>query len=221
MGKKQQQQQMVFIDISYPYIANMAIYPNNPDYEKRKYRSIDEGDSCNISLITMGTHTGTHIDVPSHVYSNGKTIDQFSLDTFVGLARVFAFDGKESIGKSDFNNKTVNKNDIILLRTDNSRKCTVGEVLDRYVTLTYEAAELLAEKEIKMIGIDYLTIERPRNTRITGKSIHKIFLDKEIPILEGVNLSSVKEGIYHIYCFPLNIYGADGSPVRAVLETGD
>lgn len=210
----------MLVDISYPYNKGMAIYPGNPDFEVKDHYSISRGDPCNILELKMGTHTGTHIDAPSHFFSDGKTIDQLSLDSFSGLARVFDFGGKERIGEIDFKDKIINKNDIILIKTDNSRNYSGERVLDVYVTLTYEAAELLMEKEIKMIGIDYLTIERPRNTRVKGKSIHKIFLGKEIPILEGLNLSSVKEGLYQIYCFPLNIHGADGSPVRAVLKTG-
>ena len=75
----------------------------------------------------------------------------------------------------------------------------------------------MVEKEIGMVGIDYMTIERPRALREKGKNIHQILLGKGIPILETLDLREVKEGEYILFCFPLKLSGSDGSPVRAVL----
>lgn len=91
-------------------------------------------------------------------------------------------------------------------------------VLNDYVTLDYEAAEYLVWKKIKMVCIDYMTIERPREKREQGRSVHSILLSNQILIAEALNLSNVEKGNYQLYCFPLNIVGADGASVRMVLS---
>ena len=91
-------------------------------------------------------------------------------------------------------------------------------VLSDYVTLDYEAAEYLVEKKIKMVCIDYMTIERPRGKRVLGRSVHNILLSGEVLIAETLNLEGVEEGNYLMFCLPINIVGADGVPVRIALN---
>lgn len=208
----------MLIDISFPIMQGMAIYPGNPEFIFQRKLSLDEGDSANVSTICMGTHLGTHVDAPFHVIDNGKTIDEIPLESLNGNAIVLDLRGIDEINKKVLVSRGIKKGDIVLLKTNNS-DCYLGRnVLDDYVSLTYDAAAYLAELEIKMVGIDYMTIERPRERRIKEKSIHRELLEAGINIIEGIDLRNVSCGQYHLHCFPLPIQGADGSPVRAVLE---
>lgn len=207
----------MLLDVSYPYAETMAIYPDNPEFKIVRVQNLEKGDSANVSLITIGTHTGTHIDAPSHFVKDGKTIDQIPLESMNGVAKVFDLQNNVEITKALLMRCDIRADDIIVLKTDNSKNFRGDVVLADYVTLDYEAAEYLAERKIKMVCIDYMTIERPRGKRIAGKSVHSILLSKGIIIAETLNLAQIVEGKYRLYCFPMNIVGADGVPARIVL----
>lgn len=206
-----------YIDVSFPYRKDIAIYPANPEFIIERVQDIGKGDRANISLISMGSHTGTHIDVPSHFVKGGKTIDQLTLDEMNGVAKLFDLRGYGEITKELLEKHDINQGDIIMLKTDNSKMFHCDTVLNDYVTLDYKAAEYLVKKNIKMVCIDYMTIERPKQKRIQGISIHNILLSQEILIAETLKLDRVEEGEYQLFCFPLNVVGADGVPVRIVL----
>ena len=211
----------MLIDVSYPYTENMAIYPNNPEFVLKRVQDLERGDSANVSSITIGTHTGTHMDAPSHFIAEGKTIDQLPLEAMTGVAKLLDLLGNEEITRDVLMKYDIEANDIIILKTDNSKVFHGDIILADYVTLDYMAAEYLVEKKIKMVCIDYMTIERPRAKRVVGKNIHDILLSKEILIAEALDLASVTEGTYQLFCFPINIVGADGVPTRIVLSKGD
>lgn len=205
------------IDISFPYYDDMAIYPNNPRYFCYKVSDLQNGDSCNVSRIELGTHTGTHLDAPSHFMQNGMTIDQIPLDRINGKARVLYIED-DVITKDCLSRYSIEEEEIIIFRTSNSNMFEGSKVLESYVTLDYEGAQYLTHKKVKMIGIDYMTIERPKALREQGKSVHHILLGAGIPILEALDLRNVDEGEYKLMCLPLKLSDADGSPVRAVLS---
>ncbi len=207
-----------WIDISFPYYDGMAIYPGNPTYQREVIQDVSWGDSATVSRIVMGTHTGTHIDAPLHVFEDGKSVDQIPLDWMNGCARLLDLRGVEQIGMEQLKDAKLCADDIVLLKTDNSERYQGMHVLSDYTTLTYDAAEYLTNIGIKMVGIDYMTIERPRGKRITGKSIHKILLGDEVVIAEGLDLRHVDAGVFEMRCFPLKLQGADGAPVRMILK---
>ncbi len=208
----------MYIDISYPIDCTMAIYPGNPMVYTERVQSIDKGDSANVTLITIGSHTGTHIDAQVHFVQGGETIDQIPLERTMGKARVIDATNRIEIDADYLTTLSIQKDEIILFKTDNSLCWECDRILDDYVTLSYEAADYLADCSIKLVGIDYLSIERPRNKRISGKSVHKSLLEKNILICEALKLKDVCDGEYEFYCMPLNIRGADGCPVRCVLK---
>ena len=205
-------------DISYMISSDMAVYPGNPFFRMNEIQSIKAGDSANVSEIILGTHTGTHIDAPSHFIDGGMTIDEIPLDRMNGKAKVIDVTGHGDIDKGFLSGCGIEADDILLFKTDTSLRWNCDSILGEYPTLTYEAAEYLAKKKIKMVGIDYLTIERPRGKREDGRSVHKSLLGQGVLICEALNLRDVVPGEYVFYCLPLKLNGADGCPVRAVLE---
>ena len=206
-----------WIDVSFPYYEGMAIYPGNPSYQREIVQDMSRGDSATVSRIQMGTHTGTHIDAPLHVFKDGKSVDQIPLEQMNGRAQLLDFCGVEQINVEPLKAAKLCANDIILLKTDNTERFQGVHVLSDYVTLTYDAAEYLVKIGVKMVGIDYMTIERPRGKRIDGKSIHRTLLGADIVIVEGLDLRCVDAGVYEMVCLPLNLQRTDGAPARMMV----
>ena len=206
-----------YIDISYAIEESISVYPNNPGFRLKRTRDIDKGDSSRVSEIVMGSHTGTHIDAPSHFICNGKSLDQISLDRMNGRAKVVDATGTGEIDTAFLKSISIEPDDILLFKTDNSLNWSCDRILEECVTLTYDAADYLVSTKVKLIGIDYLTIEMPKKKRIVGRSIHKSLLGSDILVCEALRLKDVVSGIYNFVCMPLSIKGIDGCPVRCVI----
>lgn len=201
-------------DISVSISAEMPIYPGDMRPELKPFASIDQGDIANMLELRLGSHTGTHVDVPRHFLRDGKTLDQVGLDQFWGRAKVFQLSVKENIDREKLADLDIQAHEIILFKTRNSELWDIKEFQRDFIYLTVDAAEYLVEKKIKAVGIDYLSIEKFKSK---SHPTHNILLKNGIVILEGINLKKVSPGEYYLFFFPLKLREADGSPVRAVL----
>ncbi len=202
------------IDISIPLYTGMMVYPGNPEIEVLRVQDIECGGSSNVSRLTLGSHTGTHIDAPSHCVSGGASIDTLPLSTFFGSCKVFDATGEEgSVSLAFVQSKQIEAGDRVLFKTKNS---LVGFETFRndFVFLSGEASEYVASKKVSLVGIDFLSIKQKGSS---DNRPHLEFLSRNIPILEGVNLKEVAEGEYTLSAFPLKIVGCDGGLARAVL----
>lgn len=200
------------IDISLPLNKKTIVYPGNPSVEIEQLRSAT-GVSV-ISKIIFGSHSGTHIDAPQHVIVGGKTIDEIELSVFVGPCRVIdCSNDAVAVSLETIKQKDVRHGERILLKTSNSQR-GYDRFYDDYIFVSPEASAYLAEKQVLLIGIDYLSIKQRGSKDNTP---HTLFLDKNIPVIEGINLSKVEEGKYILVALPLKFTGIDGSPARAVL----
>lgn len=202
------------IDISWPITETMTEYKDRSTVQLISLKSIEK-DTVAETLITFHSHTGTHIDVPAHFLSAGKTIDLFALETFIGMCKVIDLtDVLEAITDKDLEKHTITSADRILLKTRNSQK-NFDEPFDyNFVYLASSGAYFLANQGVQLVGIDYLGIERNQPAHET----HIALLSKGIPILEGLRLKDVKEGKYWLNCLPLAIPGIDAVPARALLQ---
>ncbi len=163
----------------------------------------------------MSAHTSTHMDAPLHFIDNAKDISTLPLNAVVGRAKVIEIKDKESVKLEELKTHKIEENDRLLFKTRNSLiDWSMKDFIDDYVFLTTESAEYLAEKKVKTIGIDYLSIAGLSN----GEEVHKILLSSEIWIIEGLSLSNVSEGLYDLICLPINITGSEGAPARAVVK---
>lgn len=202
---------MKIYDISLEISENMIVYKNK--IEKRPkikvIRTLKQG--TNESRIEIDSHTGSHVDAPYHFIEKGATIEKISLEKFMGKATVLDFTQiKNAITKNHFENKKIQKNDIVLLKTKNKADKKFNF---NFIYLEKTGAEYLVLKKIKAVGIDSLGIERNQPNHET----HKVLLKNNIPIFEGLNLSKVKQSRYFFYGFPLKIRKGDASPIRAAL----
>lgn len=201
------------IDITLELHPGMVVYPGDPPFRRGAAQSISAGDSCNLSLLSLGTHTGTHADAPRHLLEEGKGIDQLPLDYFMGKAKVFDLRGRSRIMADDLRPLPIRRGDIVLLRTSNS-DTHHQEWREEYVALALDAAEYLSEKAIRTLGIDGLSIEPPESHNL---QVHQMLLAAGIVILEGLDLARVVPGEYWLCAPPLKIRDGDGAPLRAVL----
>jgi arylformamidase len=206
------------IDISLPIGPDLLVWPGDPPVDIAPRLQLAAGDPANVSEIRMGTHTGTHVDPPNHFVEGAGGIDRVPLDVLMGPAVVA--DGRHldrPIDPSDLDGLGIPRGATrVLLRTANSELWRERKVRfpDRYACLTPEGAAWIVARGIRLIGVDFLSVEQKG---ATGHPVHHILLENEVVILEGLNLGAVEPGRYTLACLPLKIVDGDGGPARAVL----
>jgi len=205
-----------WIDISVPLRTGMVHWPDNPPVSIERLLDIDRGDAANVSRLTMGAHTGTHMDAPIHFFPNGKGIDTMPLSATIGQARVIEIHDPESIKPADLHPQQIQRGERILFKTSNSSRCwQTNDFIEDFVYISHEAALYLAAQQVQTVGVDYLSVGGFRND---GIETHHALLEAGIWIIEGLNLSQVQPGIYELICLPIKIEHSDGAPARAILR---
>lgn len=199
-------------DISMKIHNNMKVYKGKESKKPKHYVVSDFTSSCCFeSSIDMNLHTGTHLDMPLHMVVGGKTVESLSLEKVITPCKVFDLTFVEDkISLIDIQDKDIQENDFVIFKTKNS----FLDILETdFIYVDRDAAKFLADKKIKGVGIDSLGIERSQSDHLT----HIYLLDLGIIILEGLDLKEIEEGEYFLNAAPINIEGAEGSPMRAVL----
>jgi arylformamidase len=209
---------MPVYDISQSISERIAVWPGDPKFRHRWSRRIQQGDTCNVSAVTMSVHTGTHLDGPYHFDDAGLDIGSVALRHYLGPARVFHVPAEQQVISATFlQSLDWSGVERALFRT---RSSELGE--DRFhrdfACLSEDGAEFLAGRALLLVGTDAPSIEA-----FTSKTMlcHKILLAGGVAILEGARLAEVPQGDYELICLPLKFSGLDGSPVRAVLRRPD
>jgi arylformamidase len=212
---------MKIYDISVPLSSATPTYPGDPQIEINPWKDFANGDSVNVSAAHLGLHTGTHVDAPAHFIEGGTKVDALPLQSLIGEAEVVEV--AEHIDVIDENFVTANcirGSQRVLFKTRNSNFWTHPEEGFRvdYTYLDPAAATLLVELGIKLVGIDYLSVERFGAEK---HETHHILLRNDVVILEGLDLREVTAGLYELICLPLRIAGGkgDGSPARTILRS--
>jgi len=212
---------MQIYDVSVPLSAATPTYPSDPGIEIKEWKALANGDVANVSLLHCGLHSGTHVDAPAHLIEGGAKVDALPLQSLVGEAEVVEV--AEHIKVIDENFIVANcirGSQRILFKTRNSSFWNNPEDGFRvdYTYIDAPAARQLVNSRVKLVGIDYLSIERFDTEK---HETHHILLSKNIVILEGLDLRKVAAGLYELICLPLKIAGGsgDGAPARTILRT--
>lgn len=193
-----------------------TVFPGDPSYNMDKICCIDRGDGFNLCHIHMGNHAGTHIDFPAHVLKGGKTSSDYPIDHLIGSGIIIKVPRTErTITKKFVSEQSIMRSDIVFFKTENSKLSKQSEFTDKYIYIEPEAAEELLRKGVKVVGIDYISVDR---FDAEDLPVHKTLLSNEILIVEGLKLDNVPIGRCEIYIMPLNIPHMDGLPVRAVAK---
>ena len=203
------------LDVSVPLAAGMPAYPGNPEFELQPIKRIAEGGSSNVSRVVMGTHTGTHVDAPRHFFDGGIGVDALPLDLLLGRARVVDISRRGGIGAEELTAAGLREDLRVLLKTSNSALWNGEGFHQDYTYLTEAGARYLVAQGVKVVGIDYLSIEQFKKA---GAPAHRTLLSEGVVIIEGLNLAEAEPGMYEMYCLPLRIVGGDGAPARVILK---
>ena len=203
------------LDVTVPLAAGIPSYPGNPEFELQPIKRIADGGSSNVSRLVLGTHTGTHIDAPKHFFDDGGGVDTLSLDLLIGRARVVEITRRGGIGADDLAAAGLREDIRVLLKTPNSRLWNSSTFHSDYTHVTEAGARYLVDQGVKLVGIDYLSVEQ---FKLPGAPAHRMLLGNGVIIIEGLNLAEAEPGMYEMYCLPLPVSGGDGAPARVVLK---
>ena len=206
---------MNFYDVTLTISDTLITWPTDPAVSIQKTRLISKGNSCNVSELKFGSHCGTHIDAPYHFEEDGVKIDQIPLESLVGGVTVFEIKNKEKIDLGEIKPLKFGDGGRVIFKTINSTYWKLQEFKKDFVYLTKEAAEHLVDCNVKLVGVDYLSIDKFGNK---NADTHHTLLRKGIIIIEGLDLSNVKAGNYELIALPLKIKDCDGSPARVILR---
>ncbi|MCP4108386.1 MAG: cyclase family protein [Desulfobacteraceae bacterium] len=203
-------------DISVALGRESVDYPGDTPFSRKLISTTKDNGIFNLSEIVLSAHSGTHIDTPAHFISGGQTVDSYKVQDFILPAHVVSVDNREAVEPGELENLDIEPASALLFKTDNSTsgRCKNGIFSENFVYLSPRAADLCIEKKVKLVGIDYITIEKYGDETFP---IHRKILGNNILVLEGINLNKVRPGNYTLICFPLKITGSEASPVRAVL----
>jgi len=208
-----------WIDVSVPLRNGMVHWPDNPPISIEWTLDIELGDVANVSKLSMGAHTGTHMDAPLHFFQKVKGIHTMPLSIGVGQARVIEIRDPESIKPEELRPHRIQHGERVLFKTRNSPRCwQTDDFVEDFVYISQEAARYLAGQQEQTVGIDYLSVG---GFTKDGVETHFALLEAGIWLIEGLNLTNVEPGIYELICLPLKIEDAGGAPARAILRSAE
>ena len=196
----------------------MPIYEGDPPVDIKAASALASGDSANVSFLHFGAHTGTHVDAPAHFIEGANKIDSLPLDVLIGPARVIRVPEElNEITREFLERCELSGLERVIFHTRNSGFWNEGFRKD-FTHLLPEAAQMLVDRGVKLVGTDYLSIEKFHSGH---HKTHLTLLSNNVIIVEGLTLSDVPEGDYELICLPLKIAdgSGDGAPARAVLRT--
>ena len=205
-----------WIDVSVTLRTGMVTWPGDPPVSISHAMSMERGDPSTVSLLEMGAHTGTHMDAPAHFVRGGTGIGDMPLDASIGPARVIPIRDRESITPDELEGYSIQPGERVLFKTHNSDHVwDTDTFVEDFVYISEAAARYLAERQVRLIGVDYLSVG---GFHADGVKIHRTLLNAGIWIIEGLNLKQVPPGPVDLICLPLKIPGGDGAPARALLR---
>ena len=206
-------------DVTVPLRRDLPTYAGEPGVTLEYHKRLERGDPYNVSTISLGSHTGTHVDAPYHFIDGAPTVDQIPLDALIGPCLVVEHSGDAHLSADDLDRWNPPRDTSrLLIKTRNSRFWDDDRFHEDYIALTADAANWIVDRGILLVGIDYLSIEQFGATKFV---VHETLLKRNVVILEGLDLRGVSAGRYQMVCAPLLVVGAEGAPARVLLWTDD
>ena len=205
-----------WIDVSVPLRSGMVRWPDNPPVEIQRTLDVERGDVASVSRLSMGSHTGTHMDAPLHFVRGGDGLDRMPLDATVGPARVIGIEDPVSVKREELEPYGIGRGERVLFKTRNSaRRWWAEDFMEDFVYVSEGAALYLAELGVRTVGVDYLSVG---GFLQDGVETHQALLGAGIWVIEGLDLSQIEPGEYELICLPLKVEDGDGAPARAILR---
>jgi len=193
----------------------VPVYEGDPEVSIEPWLSIVRGAPVNVSRLTMGSHTGTHVDAPAHLREGAPGVDRLPLDVLIGPARVVDLGVSTPVDGASLRGVDLLSHRRLLFKT-RPHQCSQEEISPgEFAGLTQDAARLLVQAGVRLVGVDALSIDSPESSSLPA---HHLLLEAGVIILEGLDLSAVPPGDYELLCLPLKIQSGDGAPARVVLR---
>ncbi|MGO8946123.1 MAG: cyclase family protein [Ktedonobacterales bacterium] len=206
-----------WIDVSVPLHTGMVHWPGNPPVVIERILDIERGDGANVSRLSLGAHTGTHVDAPLHFITGGTGVHDAPFDAMIGPARLLEIKDPRSVTVAELEPYRIQPGERILFKTRNSARAWLSDDFARdFVYVSATAASYLAALEVRTVGVDYLSVG---GFYTDGPETHYALLSAGVWIIEGLNFTGVQPGNYQLVCLPLRITDADGAPARAILRS--
>jgi arylformamidase len=209
---------MRIFDISLSIDPGLVVWPGDPKVELERFRSISTGDASNDSRIACSVHSGTHVDAPLHVFDDGPAVDRLPLDALIGPALLVELaQSVDVVTASTLESLRLPENVTrLLFKSRNSAWWDErpGEFRPDFVAIEDDAAGWIVSRRIRLVGVDYLSVEPFRRT---GGATHRRLLEAGVIIVEGLTFQNVPAGRYQMVCLPLKLGDSDGAPARAIL----
>ncbi|HEX2548645.1 MAG TPA: cyclase family protein [Gammaproteobacteria bacterium] len=216
IDKTEELKKTKYFDLSVNITEELVTFPGDPIYYAQDVCSLDKGALFHLSKIQLGNHTGTHIDFPAHVIKGGKTSDDYPIESLIGSGLIVEVPDKEiSITKDFIAKQDILFNDFVFFKTSNSNISKIDEFTSDYVFIESDAAEELVKKGVKIVGIDYISVDKYESENLP---VHKSLLSKDVLIVEGLELKKIPVGRYKIYILPIKINKMDGLPARVIAQ---
>jgi arylformamidase len=205
---------MRIYDITRTLRPGMATWPGEPGPELTLIKEMVAGHPADVSHLALGVHTGTHVDAPRHFIPGGAGVESLPLTTLIGPARVVSIADDRAIRVDELERAGLDGIERVLFRTRNSDEWSDAVFKEDFVYLEPDAAQWLASRGTRLVGVDYLSVE---SFAAAEPLTHRTLLAAGVVIVEGLDLREVPPGDYDLTCLPLKLAGADGAPARAVL----
>jgi arylformamidase len=194
----------------------MVHWPDNPPVRIERMLDMECGDAANVSTLSLGSHTGTHMDAPTHFVPGEAGMDRMPLDATIGQARVIEIQDPVSIKPDELDPHEIRRGERVLFKTQNStRRWWTEDFAEDFVYVSQEAARYLADRRVRTVGLDYLSVG---GFHKDGVETHQALLGAGIWVIEGLDLSEIEPGEYELICLPLKVEDGDGAPARAILR---
>lgn len=208
---------MKIVDISVPINRKLPVWPGDPPIVLERYRAISEGDASNDSRLACSVHSGTHVDAPGHFIENGSTVEHLPLDILIGPAFVADLQEADVISPDILEAIVLPPHTTrLLFKTKNSAlwQDPHHQFNPNFVALNSEAARWVVQQGIRLVGVDYLSVQPLSDAE---PLTHQILLEAGVIVVEGLNLQQVQAGSFDLICLPIKLAGSEGAPARAVL----
>ena len=207
---------MRLIDLSQPVYDGSPNCPAHPPVRSEVIKDHPQ-TGWRVELLTIASHTGSHVDAPLHFMDGGAGVDELPLDVLIGPARLICFsDDVLAVGEAELRRHDLAGVTRLLIKTRNSAWLASGsgDFHPDFTHITPEGAEYLVSLGVRLVGVDYLSVEQFRSPH---HRTHKTLLSNGVVIVEGLVLSDPPAGDYELICLPMLLAGLDGAPARAVL----
>jgi arylformamidase len=205
---------MQIYDVTRTLQSGMATWPGEPGPELTLIKQMSAGQAADVSHLSLGVHTGTHVDAPRHFIPGGAGVESLPLTALIGPARVVGIQHAGAIRVDELERSGLDGVERVLFRTRNSDEWSGAEFYQDFVYLDPEAARWLVKRGTRLVGVDYLSVEA---FGAAEPLTHRTLLSAGVLIVEGLDLREISPGDYVLSCLPLKLAGADGAPARVVL----